>query len=117
MRNLDSTARPSLTAEQGTPASVAGGSFRTQRMTWKGEHLGQGDQQQKGQDKEASAQVEAQGMGRRGCSVTACRLRVSRTGRGLRREVSSTESETLGFKCADWRCMGGGRGLGEKEEG
>lgn len=49
----------------GTLASVAEGSFHTHRVTQKGEHLGQRDQQQ-GQGEEASTWVEAQGMGRRG---------------------------------------------------
>lgn len=53
-----------------------------------------------------------------GWRVTAFRMGGSRTGRGLRWEVSGTEeSETLGFKCADWRCVEGGRGLGEKQGG
>jgi len=46
MRKLDGIAHQSLRAEWGALASVAEGSFRNQRMAWKGEHSGQGDQQQ-----------------------------------------------------------------------
>lgn len=113
--------RPCESASRtGGPGRCRGGPFHAQRTPWKGERVGQGGQQP-GQAGRPPLRVRHSG---RGVRCTASRLRVSRTGGGLGREVTGTrghtERETLGLKRADWRCppsssVGAGAGLGDKE--
>lgn len=76
MRNLGGTAPPKSESRIGALAGVAGGSLPALRMSWKGEPVRQGAQQQAGQGKEDSAGGPAHGKAAvdEGCPLTVLKV-------------------------------------------